>query len=627
MNNRISNIVFAFFASLIGAGFIYAFYASPMRERVENKLYDIRTRLALGFSGDSRVVTVSIDDATVRRYNTTDPDKGKVSYDTLTQIVSALRKTQARNIAVLLLPQANPYSDPGLAGLTALAKDDPRVVFGTFGLTLKGRGRSVFPESMRPDAVPVFKADILRDYRREVIRSFTVWQKDELPFLPWALAVRYSPERILQIKVDPVKNERRVQINYRRGDAIPDMSALQVLAGEAGDFFDNKIVIVGYSTFHPWNSIDRESSHANSPWQDDGDDVEKSLPVTKIIATVTSNMINGSWLKGPPLIVNIVQTTLLTVFGFVIWRMSVGFASILFIGTWSLLLILHALIFKNFAINVPLADSLLLSCLATIAGAMWRLRLEALLRLEQEAKIETDAELARIEDRFLNRFTEELATLNQKTRDALGGLAHLSQAAGTTQTAYTRAVESNNELSEYLIGIRQFAALQEHQLKEPELSAVNLSAELDKIVRQFDARCQEQKVTISVQAAPTEMVQSDATLLRQIIYNLVSNAVKYSPENSTVTITVTGRNGNTTLSVRDHGPGIAREFQDKIFEKFYRIKDDRVYKIKGHGLGLYLSRYFAGIIGASLGVRSEPGEGSEFTLTMKQARGQQRTRA
>lgn len=607
--------------------FVYAFYASPMRERVENKLYDIRTRLALGFNGETRVATVSIGDATVRKYNQDNPDKGRVSYETIIGVVTALQKTKARNIAVLLLPQANPYSDPDLARLVALAQDDPRIVFGTFGLTLKGRGRSVFPEPMRPDEVPVFKADILRDYRREVVRSYTVWQKDELPFLPWALAVRYAPEKILTIKVDPDKGERKIQINYRRGDAVPDMEALQVLEGDTGTFFDDRIVFVGYTTFHPWNSIDRESSHANSPWQDDGDDVEKALPVTKIIATVTSNLMNGSWLKRPPLIVNILQTTVLTVFAFLIWRMSVGFASILFIGTWSLLLILHALIFKNFSINVPLADSLLLSSLATIAGAMWRLRLEALLRLEQEAKIATDAEIARIEDRFLNRFTEELATLNQKTSDALSGLSHLSSASGTTLTAYTRAVESNHELSEYLIGIRQFAALQEHQLKEPELIAVNLTTELQKIVQQFDARCQEQKVTITIRAAAREMVQSDATLLRQIVYNLVSNAVKYSPEGATVTLSVATRNGWSILSVKDEGPGIAKEFQDKIFEKFYRIKDDRVYKIKGHGLGLYLSRYFAAVIGAELNVHSEPGRGAEFTLTMKQARGQQRTGA
>src|SRR5690606_38662918 len=84
LNSRISNIVFAFFASLIGAMFIYAFYASPMRERVENKLYDIRTRLALGVSGDTRVVTVTVGEETISRYNETDPGKGRVSFDVLT---------------------------------------------------------------------------------------------------------------------------------------------------------------------------------------------------------------------------------------------------------------------------------------------------------------------------------------------------------------------------------------------------------------------------------------------------------------------------------------------------------------------------------------------------------------
>ncbi len=618
MTNRISNIVFAFFASLIGAMFIYTFYASPMRERVENKLYDIRTRLALGFSAEPRIVTVSIGPRTIAESPGPGQEKGRVSYGTLKNLIQKLQATSAKKIAVLLLPQANPYTDEELASLVELSESDPRIVFGTFGLTLQGKGRSVFPDAFKPESVPVFKADILRDYRREVVRSYTIWQKNELPFLPWSLAVKIAPEKVLAIPTDPEKNEKKIQINYHR-DTIRDIEAQDVIEGRAGDFFNNKIVFVGYSTYHQWNSLDRESSHANSPWQEDGSDVEKSMPVTEITAIVTSNLINGNWLSSPPGFVNILQSAILVVFGFIIWRLSIGFASILFIGTWSLLLLAHAFIFKTFAISVPLADCLLLSSMATIAGAMWRLRLEALLRLEQEAKIVTDAELAKIEDRFLNRFTDELGSLNTKTKEALDGLSFMTSTTGTPQTAYLRAVESNNELSDYLVGIRQFAALQEHHLKTPNLQAVNLRDEIDKVVKQFDTRCFEQKVAIEIKANKSEMVLSDQTLLRQIIYNLISNAVKYSPELSTVNLSVVNNKNTTIFVVKDNGPGIAPEFQEKIFEKFYRIKDDRVYKVKGHGLGLYLSRYFSGIVGAELKVASEHGSGAEFSLIMKRA--------
>jgi signal transduction histidine kinase len=618
LTNRISNIVFAFFASLIGAMFIYTFYASPMRERVENKLYDIRTRLALGFSAEPRIVTVSIGPKTVAASADPGADKGRVSFQTIKKLVQKIQATNAKSIAVLLIPQANPYTDEDLSALVELSEADPRIVFGTFGLTLKGKGRSVFPDSFKPETVPAFKADILRDYRREVVRSYTVWQKGELPFLPWAIAVKIAPERVLAIPTDPEKNEKKIQINYHR-DTIKDIEAEEVLEGRSGNFFDNKIVFVGYSTYHQWNSLDRESSHANSPWQEDGDDVEKSMPVTEITAIVTSNLISGNWLTSPPAFVNGLQTVVLVFFGFIIWRLSIGFASILFIGTWSLLLLAHAFIFKTFAISVPLADCLLLSSMATIAGAMWRLRLEALLRLEQEAKIVADAELAKIEDRFLNRFTEELGSLNTKTKEALDGLNFMASASGTPQTAYLRAVESNNELSDYLVGIRQFAALQEHHLKTPNLQPINLRDEIDKVVKQFDTRCIEQKVVIEINSNKSEMVLSDQTLLRQIIYNLVSNAVKYSPEQSTVQLSVVHYRNSTIFVVKDNGPGIAPEYHEKIFEKFYRIKDDRVYKVKGHGLGLYLSRYFSGIVGAELKVTSAVGTGAEFRLIMKRA--------
>ena len=71
------------------------------------------------------------------------------------------------------------------------------------------------------------------------------------------------------------------------------------------------------------------------------------------------------------------------------------------------------------------------------------------------------------------------------------------------------------------------------------------------------------------------------------------------------------------LSVADQGVGIAPEHQEQIFEKFYRVKSDFVYKSKGHGLGLYLSRYFAKRMGADISLDSRPGQGSTFTLHLR----------
>jgi signal transduction histidine kinase len=97
----------------------------------------------------------------------------------------------------------------------------------------------------------------------------------------------------------------------------------------------------------------------------------------------------------------------------------------------------------------------------------------------------------------------------------------------------------------------------------------------------------------------------------------VSNAVKYGPDGAPVQIrAVRVENGCVRISIEDRGPGIASEFRERIFERFYRIRDDRMYQSKGSGLGLYLCRFFAEAMGATIELSSEVGSGSTFTVVL-----------
>ena len=110
------------------------------------------------------------------------------------------------------------------------------------------------------------------------------------------------------------------------------------------------------------------------------------------------------------------------------------------------------------------------------------------------------------------------------------------------------------------------------------------------------------------------LVRGDAQRLRQVLGNLIDNAVKYSPAGSPVQVSVTGLNGNVTVSVRDEGSGIASEDQRLIFEKFGRVSGGNTKP--GTGLGLYIARSIAEAHGGSLAVASARGRGATFTLTL-----------
>jgi signal transduction histidine kinase len=112
-------------------------------------------------------------------------------------------------------------------------------------------------------------------------------------------------------------------------------------------------------------------------------------------------------------------------------------------------------------------------------------------------------------------------------------------------------------------------------------------------------------------------IQSDPKLLRIVIQNLVSNAVKYTPDNGTITIAFVEVGDNKKIVVSDTGLGIPEAQQDKVFTKLFRA--DNVRKLsssQGTGLGLYLVKSVMGSLGGNISFESEENKGSIFTITL-----------
>jgi signal transduction histidine kinase len=122
------------------------------------------------------------------------------------------------------------------------------------------------------------------------------------------------------------------------------------------------------------------------------------------------------------------------------------------------------------------------------------------------------------------------------------------------------------------------------------------------------------EVPIELELGTVAPVRGDVERLRQVVGNLVDNAVKYSPEGAGVHVSVSQHDGTVSVVVADGGPGIAEEDQALIFEKFGRAS--RGQTKPGTGLGLYIARAIAQAHGGSLDVRSAPGEGATFTLAI-----------
>jgi signal transduction histidine kinase len=116
------------------------------------------------------------------------------------------------------------------------------------------------------------------------------------------------------------------------------------------------------------------------------------------------------------------------------------------------------------------------------------------------------------------------------------------------------------------------------------------------------------------------ILNADILRFRQVIYNLISNAVKFTEDNGKITVTTSIANKMIRFEVEDTGIGIADENRDKIFEKFRQIDSSYARKQEGTGLGLSLVKKIIELHGGSIDFESEEGQGSKFWFTMPEAK-------
>jgi signal transduction histidine kinase len=106
------------------------------------------------------------------------------------------------------------------------------------------------------------------------------------------------------------------------------------------------------------------------------------------------------------------------------------------------------------------------------------------------------------------------------------------------------------------------------------------------------------------------------TRIRQVIHNLIANAIKYTPNEGGVRVRVCEQDNETRLQVIDNGVGIPAADQPHIFEKFYRVRGDHVQNIKGTGLGLAITQGIVEKHNGRIWLESVFGEGSTFTVAL-----------
>jgi len=245
--------------------------------------------------------------------------------------------------------------------------------------------------------------------------------------------------------------------------------------------------------------------------------------------------------------------------------------------------------------------------LQTIAGqAAIAVRNAQLFQSEKQAKSERDEFLSLVTHEIKNPLTsiQGYASLAEAS-SAAGDQDGLREATGVIRGETAKILRLTEDL---LDASKMTAGLFSVQPQELDLAEI-----VGQMARKY-AATSTHKVDLNG-IGQRLMVNGDPVRLSQVIENLLSNAVKYSPERSTIAVSVEKRQGKAYVRVKDEGEGIPFEKQQLIFQRFYRVEEGGQ-TVKGTGLGLFISREIVRMHGGTIQLESAGGSGSTFIVEL-----------
>ena len=248
-------------------------------------------------------------------------------------------------------------------------------------------------------------------------------------------------------------------------------------------------------------------------------------------------------------------------------------------------------------------------------------------------RIEADDASAEIRDLTgaFNQMTARLEASFQQVRDFSENVSHelripLSILRGQTELSlkrvrseeeYQKTLESNLEevlRMEKIVERLLFLAKAERGEVEINCAEIDISSLLRRVFEQFQIPAREKNIRLVLNAAGPVLIKGDDILLRELLFNLVQNAITYTPENGDIELSLSRDEGYILISVADTGYGIPEEDIPYIFDRFFQVDKSR--SSQGSGLGLSICRWIVESHKGKISVESIVGKGSRFTVSL-----------
>jgi len=251
---------------------------------------------------------------------------------------------------------------------------------------------------------------------------------------------------------------------------------------------------------------------------------------------------------------------------------------------------------------------------ATAALTIDRIKLQEELIIEhiQSERLE---ELNKMKSLFVSNVTHELKTPLTSIKMFAELLKGKKDFESKKSQEYLEIIEGESDRLRRLIdNVLDFAKI-ERGIKTYDMSKIDFNKISLEVLQLMQYQFKMSLIALKTDIDPGEnLITADKDAVEEAMMNILSNAIKYSEQNTSVTVSTFKRNSYTCFKVTDEGIGISESDLKNIFNPFFRTKDKDIIKAEGTGLGLSIVKHIVDAHGGKIEVESKPGKGTTFTL-------------
>lgn len=387
----------------------------------------------------------------------------------------------------------------------------------------------------------------------------------------------------------------------------------RVLVGNFPDgYFKNKIVLVAPKY------IDKKEDFILTPFNKAGlAEAEHRTPRVNTHAQIVQSLIqNKTVLQVNKKFTDILSLLLAIYLSLIISRVQPTRGLFITVSTLMVVMLASVLMFSWFGLWIHLSH-LVLSIFAVYY--IW-VPFKAIGEYKRRFAFQEEAKLLKqvdnLKQNFISLMSHDLKTPVAKIAGIADILKNQYEISDGQRKNIEAIIEATKELNKFITSILDLTKIESRNLTLKTTSK-DLNKVVEQVVQGLEYEAKANEVTIETTLAPLYPIKLDLTLINRVISNLVENSIKYSGRNSVINISTWDDDKWVYLKIADTGVGIAEADLEYIFSKFYRVRNDASHKIKGSGLGLYLVKYFVELHGGTIKVESKMGEGTAFTVTLK----------